>query len=214
MGWLGYEGFEKAAMIYRALAYLGYPVAMYNYGNMLAHGRGVKKNIKRAVYWYGKAADQWLVVAMCAKAMFLTNGPEDARDYKTTFELFLRAAESGDETAMYQLGCFYMKGRHVKKDYEKAVQWSGKLWTTATVISRNFNWQDAIMPAEGFPGTRKKPANCCHGQSRTVYRRICIPTGSKKCSTITGWCGDERLLRIREEEVTKGCDVGLGSLGH
>ena len=33
---------------------------------------------------------------------------------------------------------------------------SGKLWTTATVISRNFNWQDAIMPAEGFPGTRKK----------------------------------------------------------
>ena len=126
MGWLGYEGFEKAAMIYRALAYSGYPVTMYNYGNMLAHGRGVKKNIKGAVYWYGKAADQWLVVAMCAKAMFLTYGPEDARDYKTAFELFLRAAESGDETAMYQLGCFYMKGRHVKKDYEKAVQWFRK----------------------------------------------------------------------------------------
>ena len=126
MGWLGYEGFEKAAMIYRALAYSGYPVAMYNYGNMLAHGRGVKKNIKGAVYWLGKAADQWLVVAICAKAMFLTYGPEDARDYKTAFELFLRAAESGDETAMYQLGCFYMKGRHVKKDYEKAVQWFRK----------------------------------------------------------------------------------------
>lgn len=125
MGWIGRQDSELAMMLYRDLAYKGYPIAMYNYGMMLSLGRGVKKNLKRAAMWNDRAADAGLDIAMTQKAIrlaYLCDSP----DYKSAFELFSRAAELGDETAMYQIGRFYLDGKFVKRNYEKAVEWFQK----------------------------------------------------------------------------------------
>ena len=125
MGWIGRQDSELAMMLYRDLAYKGYPIAMYNYGMMLSLGRGVKKNLKRAAMWNDRAADAGLDIAMTQKAIrlaYLCDSP----DYKSAFELFSRAAELGDETAIYQIGRFYLDGKFVKRNYEKAVEWFQK----------------------------------------------------------------------------------------
>lgn len=125
MGWIGRQDSELAMMLYRDLAYKGYPIAMYNYGIMLSLGRGAKKNLKRAAMWNDRAADAGLDIAMTQKAIRLAYLNESP-DYKTAFDLFSRAAALGDETAMYQLGRFYLKGIHVEQDYEKAAEWFQK----------------------------------------------------------------------------------------
>lgn len=124
-GWFGYEDTVLASAIYQDLAYKRYPIAMYNYGMMIALGRGVRKNPKRAEMWIDRAADAGLDIAMTAKAVRLAFQTE-VPDYKTAFELFMRAAECGDETAMYNVGYFYLTGKHVEQNYEKAVFWLQK----------------------------------------------------------------------------------------
>lgn len=125
MGWIGRRDSELAMMLYRDLAYKGYPIAMYNYGVMLSIGRGVKKNMKRSIMWNDRAADAGLDIAMTGKGIRLAYQSERP-DYEKAFELFSRAAELGDETAMYQIGRFYKEGYCVERDYAKAVLWFQK----------------------------------------------------------------------------------------
>lgn len=106
-------GFKKAANLF---------ATALDCGMMIALGRGVRQNRKRAEMWIDRAADAGLDIAMTAKAVrlaFQTAVP----DYKTAFELFLRAVECGDETAMYNVGYFYLTGKYVEQDYEKAAAW-------------------------------------------------------------------------------------------
>lgn len=125
MGWIGRQDSKLAMMLYRDLAYKRYPIAMYNYGMMLSLGRGIKQNTQRAIMWNDRAADAGLDIAMTTKAIRLAYQSEHP-DYKEAFELFSRAADSGDETAMYQIGRFYKEGHYVGRDYEKAVLWFRK----------------------------------------------------------------------------------------
>ena len=41
------------------------------------------------------------------------------------FKAVINAAEQGDAEAQSKLGCYYIQGKTVKKDVEKAVEW----WT-------------------------------------------------------------------------------------
>lgn len=48
------------------------------------------------------------------------------QDYKKALEWYQRAADAGDEVAMYNVGIFYLQGYIVKQDNKKALEWLGK----------------------------------------------------------------------------------------
>ena len=48
------------------------------------------------------------------------------KNYKSSFELFLKAAEDGNLYAQEKLGDMYYEGEYVKKNYSKALEWYNK----------------------------------------------------------------------------------------
>ena len=175
MGWIGRQDIELAMMLYRDLAYKGYPIAMYNYGMMLSLGRGVKKNLKRAAMWNDRAADAGLDIAMTQKAIrlaYLCDSP----DYKSAFDLFSRAAALGDETAMYQLGRFYLKGMHVEQDYEKAAEWFQKAVENGEGCFAELSLAKCYHTGKGVPKDEEKARELLsqaieHGLPNELYPR-------------------------------------------
>lgn len=155
MGWIGRQDSELAMMLYRDLAYKRYPIAMYNYGMSLSLGRGVNQNMKRAIMWNDRAADAGLDIAMTQKAIRLAYQSEQP-DYKTAFELFSRAAELGDETAMYQIGRFYKEGYYVERDYEKAVLWFRKAIDNGEGCFAEMSLAKCYYSGKGVPKDEEK----------------------------------------------------------
>ena len=57
------------------------------------------------------------------KLFVKANTAWDRGDLRRAFELFSRAAESGDSSCQLDLGYFFDRGLHVKKDKKKAMHW-------------------------------------------------------------------------------------------
>jgi TPR repeat protein len=57
------------------------------------------------------------------KLFVKANTAWDRGDLRRAFELFLCAAESGDSSSQLDLGYFFDRGLHVKKDKKKAMHW-------------------------------------------------------------------------------------------
>jgi len=51
------------------------------------------------------------------------NAAWDRDDLRRAFELFMQAARSGDASSQLNIGYFFDRGLHVKKDKEKALYW-------------------------------------------------------------------------------------------
>ncbi|EXX50613.1 Skt5p [Rhizophagus irregularis DAOM 197198w] len=49
---------KKAFELYQKAADLGHESAQYNLAMMYEYGKGIVKNIDKAIYWYEKSAEQ------------------------------------------------------------------------------------------------------------------------------------------------------------
>lgn len=67
-----------------------------------------------------KAGD---IGSMVEVANAYLNGDEVDEDYEEAFKWFLKAAESDNEIAQFNVGLFYAKGFVVERDLEKAAEW-------------------------------------------------------------------------------------------
>jgi uncharacterized protein len=71
------------------------------------------------------------------KLFVQANSAWDRGDFRSAFELFSRAAESGDVSSQLDLGSFFDRGLHVKKDEKKAMHWYYRAYRRGAASAAN-----------------------------------------------------------------------------
>jgi TPR repeat protein len=110
----------------RPLAEEGNRRAQTSLGLMYAYGKGVPKDYKNAVAWYGKAAEQGNARAQTLLGIMYEFGNGVPQDYTQAAGWYRKAAEQGFAPAQARLGIMYNLGNGVPKDYKEALGWYRK----------------------------------------------------------------------------------------
>lgn len=118
-----FGNYEYAFKIWEPLAYRGYAKAQATLAWMFHTGKGVHKNMKRALAWYRAAADNDHAIAQNNLGVFYEQGIEVGKSYTKAAKWYQKAAEVGYSYAQYNLGVLYLKGRGVKKNQDEAIYW-------------------------------------------------------------------------------------------
>ena len=82
-----------------SLATQGISVSQFNTGVNYSIGRGIQKDIEKAVYWYQRANEQGHSKAPFNIAIFYADGIHTEPDYKLALEYFLVAEARGNLNA-------------------------------------------------------------------------------------------------------------------
>lgn len=98
------------------------PEEMYQRGNTYSK----KGNIKKAIRWYRKAAEQGHAEAQVNMVFYSIQGIGVDRDTIQAVEWYQKAAEKGHAEVQYILGDFYYNGVGVTPDTIQAVEWYRK----------------------------------------------------------------------------------------
>ena len=91
---------EKDDFVYDlSLATQGISVSQYNTGVNYSIGRGIEKDVEKAVYWYQRASEQGHSKAPFNIAIFYVDGINTDTDPGLALEYFLVAEERGNSKA-------------------------------------------------------------------------------------------------------------------
>lgn len=118
--------FAHAYSVCHRDAGLGDPGAQFILGRMFEQGEGVKRDEKRALAWYLKAARQGYDFAQYYVGHMYYKGLGTKRDYHEAYLWTLKAAHQGFVPAYYNLGLQYQYGDGVKQNPVQAVSWYRK----------------------------------------------------------------------------------------
>lgn len=118
-----FGNYEYAYKVWEPLAYQGYAKAQATLAWMFHTGKGVNKNMQRALVWYRLAADNNHPIAQNNLGVFYEQGLEVGRNYQTAASWYQKAAEVGYPYAQYNLGVLYLEGNGVQKNKDEAIYW-------------------------------------------------------------------------------------------
>ena len=91
---------EREDFVYDlSLATQGVSVSQYNTGVNYFTGRGIAKDLEKAVYWYQRASEQGHSKAPFNIAIIYANGEITEKDLSLSLEYFLISAERGNKEA-------------------------------------------------------------------------------------------------------------------
>lgn len=116
--------------VLRAVSAVGYPtdpVEQFKLGSRYYNGDGVAQDYSKAVYWFGKAAEQGLADAQYNLGVFYVAGWGVSQDYAKAAYWYGKAAEQGDADAQFNFGVCYYKGLGTSKDKAQAIYWFEKV---------------------------------------------------------------------------------------
>ena len=120
-----------AIAYYQKQAMAGNSDAMLELGTVYLEGRGVPVDRELARSWYQKAIDAGNIRAYRLLGHFYyydrdkSGRPirnENEKRLQMGAEVFLKGAELGEATSLYESGCMYMDGVVVEQDYDKAFE--------------------------------------------------------------------------------------------
>ena len=92
-------------------------------GLRYAEGRGVPKDVSKALTWYRKAAEQGHAGAQYSLGLMYYNGKGVPKDATQAAAWVRKSAEQGNSDAQAGLAWMYDKGEGVPKDAAQAVTW-------------------------------------------------------------------------------------------
>jgi len=118
-----FGNYEYAFKVWEPLAYQGYAKAQATLAWMFHTGKGIHKNMKRALAWYRVAADNDHAIAQNNLGVFYEQGIEVGKSYRLAAKWYKKSAEVGYAYAQYNLGVLYLKGKGVKKNQDEAIYW-------------------------------------------------------------------------------------------
>jgi TPR repeat protein len=137
------------------------------------NGRGVSRDLKKATYWYGKAAKSGAVDAIFNLAVMNAKGLGMRRNPTRAARLFEQAALRGDLQSQANLAVMLLDGDGVKKDIPAGFRWLrraaqrgdskaqynlGRAYTNGEGVRKNVNYaQKWLFKASegGHKGARK-----------------------------------------------------------
>lgn len=90
---------------------------------MYAHGRGVPKDLTKAMEWLLEAAKQGKADAQHSIGLLYYSGHGVPQDYGKAMEWFLEAAKQGNPNAQYNIGVLHYYGKGVPQDDTMAMEW-------------------------------------------------------------------------------------------
>ena len=173
------KDYKTAYQLILPLAKKGFAKAQYSLGVMYEKGKGVNKDSEKAKKWFQFSADQGLPKAqekinpkhednpktlagnnINLNTVSLKNGLDalSNKNYATAHKIFFKLAEQGDVEAQFNLGLMYGKGKGVKKDYSKAIQWWGLAADQGNGKAQtNLGWMYEI--GKGVPKDENKAAH-------------------------------------------------------
>ena len=105
---------------YKMAADQGYALGENNVGFCYEKGYGVKQDFIKAVQWYEKAADKGNGLAAANAAHMYMAELGVAFDQIKVVKYTKMGAADGITQCMYNLGAFYLHGKYVERDVEKA----------------------------------------------------------------------------------------------
>ncbi len=97
--------------------------ALYALGTWYFYGKYVKKDKRKAIKFYKKAAKSNNPDAQFDLALCYENGEGIKKDTKRAFELYLDAALNGDDQSFFEVGRCYFYGIGVKKNKRISAVW-------------------------------------------------------------------------------------------
>ena len=124
-----------AIAYYQKQAMAGNSDAMLELGTVYLEGRGVPVDRELARAWYQKGIDAGNIRAYRLMGHFyyydrdksgrpIKNENEKRRQMGA--EVFMKGAELGEPTSLYETGCMYLEGDPVEQDYDKAFEYFTK----------------------------------------------------------------------------------------
>ena len=117
-------------------------------GYKYQYGKGVKKDLTKAIYWYRKAAEQGYAMAQYNMGVCYANGRGVTQDYAEAVKWYRKAAEQGYADAQNNLGVCYYGGKGTKKDYQLAVFWFKRAAENGDAYAQN-NLGECYRDGEG-----------------------------------------------------------------
>lgn len=113
---------QKAYLLFMQASERGHPLAQFNLGLCYENGKGVDKDLAKAVECYKNAAAQGQAGAMYNLALlYMEGGGGLPKDPEQSIELLEGAAENGLCKAQSYLGLYYADESSSHCDYDKAV---------------------------------------------------------------------------------------------
>lgn len=99
---------------------------MYDLGKLYERGRGVNKNISKAVEWFQKAASAGHAYSQARLGVLYFEGRGVKQNYNKALKLLNAAAKKNVSSAYYQLANMFELGTGVKQDLNKSIIWYKK----------------------------------------------------------------------------------------
>ena len=118
--------YSSALSSWQGLANQGHPLAAYRLGHLYRSGKGVMKNHKRAMHWFGRAARQRVAAAFYQMGMMHLAGEYVMKDIAAAWAHFKVAARLGDGRGVAMTG--YLGTRMNTLELWRGRQMSRELW--------------------------------------------------------------------------------------
>jgi localization factor PodJL len=140
-------GADVGPIALREAAAKGDNKALFEIATRYADGRGVTKDLKKAVEWYQKAADTGFAPAQFRIGSFFEKGIGVERSPQKAKEFYQLAAEQGNASAMHNLAVLYAMGAAGPADNDSAAKWFVK---AAELGVKDSQFNLGILAAKGL----------------------------------------------------------------
>jgi len=99
--------------------------AQFLCAKVLQTGAAGETDLRRALFFYEKAAEQGLGAAMVNAGRLLMQGARGDKDVESAMGYYQSAADMGYSSGLYNIGLLLTEGREVPKDLPRALE----IWT-------------------------------------------------------------------------------------
>ena len=151
---------DIARELWVPLANDGYAKAQANVAWMYQTGKGLEKDLKKAVEWYLKAAKQDHNIAQNNLGVMYENGWGTKKNLKRAAYWYREAASTGYSYGQYNYGKMLLDGAGVDKNQNEAAYWLGLAALQGVndakgLLINKSKW-DAVPPGHAVAGARQE----------------------------------------------------------
>lgn len=114
------KNFKQAFGHFKNSAKTGNLMSQYHLALMYEQGKGVERDVSKAIYWHNIAAERGHALALYSLAKKYLKGVYVLKDTPKALELYEKSASKGYSLAQHDLAILYINGNIVIRDFKKA----------------------------------------------------------------------------------------------